>query len=122
MFGIGMPELLLILAVALIVLGPKKLPEIAKSLGKAMGEFKRATNDLKHTIEQETGLDEVRQSLQETQRDLRKPLDEKEVPVSPPGKEQAEQSGIDAAKKDSDKPGLPAHGAGEAKPKDDGAI
>ncbi len=50
MFGMGMSEILVILVIALIVIGPKKLPEIAKSLGKAMGEFKRATNDLKDSI------------------------------------------------------------------------
>jgi TatA/E family protein of Tat protein translocase len=47
MFGIGMPELLLILGLALIVLGPKKLPELAKALGKGLGELRRATEDLK---------------------------------------------------------------------------
>ncbi|MBU1170237.1 MAG: twin-arginine translocase TatA/TatE family subunit [Proteobacteria bacterium] len=50
MFGMGMPEILLILAIALIVIGPKKLPDIAKSLGKAMGEFKRATHEFKDSI------------------------------------------------------------------------
>jgi TatA/E family protein of Tat protein translocase len=47
MFGIGMPELLLILGLALIVLGPKKLPELARALGKGMAEFRRATDELK---------------------------------------------------------------------------
>jgi len=47
MFGIGMPELLLILALALIVLGPKKLPELARALGKGMAELRRATDDIK---------------------------------------------------------------------------
>jgi TatA/E family protein of Tat protein translocase len=47
MFGIGMPELLLILGLALIVLGPKKLPELAKALGKGLSEFRRATDELK---------------------------------------------------------------------------
>lgn len=51
MFGIGMPEILVILAVALIVIGPKKLPELAKTLGKAFGEFKRSVNDLKSSVE-----------------------------------------------------------------------
>ena len=59
MFGIGMPELLLILAVALIVLGPKKLPELARALGKGMAEFRRATDELKDEFRQmEHGLDD----------------------------------------------------------------
>jgi TatA/E family protein of Tat protein translocase len=54
MFGsIGSGELLLILIIALIVFGPSKLPEIGKSLGKVMGEFRRATSDFQRTIEQE---------------------------------------------------------------------
>lgn len=84
MFGIGMPELLLILAVALIVIGPKKLPDLARSLGKAMGEFKRATSDLKQTIEQETGLDEVRESLRETKRDIKRSFDASDSSSSAP--------------------------------------
>jgi Tat protein translocase TatB subunit len=50
MFGIGMPELVLILAVALIVLGPKRLPEIARALGKGLAEFRRATDELKQEL------------------------------------------------------------------------
>ena len=51
--SIGMPELLLIFVVALLVFGPKKLPEIGKSLGKGLAEFKKASDDLKKTIENE---------------------------------------------------------------------
>lgn len=57
MFGIGMPELLLILAVALIVLGPKKLPEIARSLGRGLAEFRRTTDDVKR--EMQAAADEI---------------------------------------------------------------
>lgn len=84
MFGIGMPEMLLILAVALIVIGPKKLPDLAKSLGRALGEFKRATSDLKESIQAETGLDEVRDTLKETQTDIKKTLLADETPKAPP--------------------------------------
>ena len=50
---LGMPELILILALALLLFGPKKLPEIGKQVGKALGEFKRTSNELKRTIEDE---------------------------------------------------------------------
>ena len=52
MFGIGMPELLLIMALALIVLGPKKLPELARALGKGLAEFRRATDEIKEEFRQ----------------------------------------------------------------------
>lgn len=54
MFGIGFPELLLIMALALIVLGPKRLPDIARALGRGLAEFKKATNELKQTFEEES--------------------------------------------------------------------
>jgi sec-independent protein translocase protein TatA len=54
MFGIGMPELIIILVLALIVIGPHKLPDMARSLGKGLAEFKRASNDLRRNLEEET--------------------------------------------------------------------
>jgi Tat protein translocase TatB subunit len=53
MFGIGLPEILVILVVALIVVGPSRLPELAKSLGKAFNEFKRMADEVKDTIQEE---------------------------------------------------------------------
>jgi TatA/E family protein of Tat protein translocase len=63
MFGIGMPEMLVILALALIVIGPKKLPDLAKSLGRAMREFKKATSEFKESIQLESELSEVKETF-----------------------------------------------------------
>lgn len=51
MFGIGMSELIMILAIALIILGPKKLPDLARALGKGLNEFRKAANDIKSTLD-----------------------------------------------------------------------
>jgi len=75
MFGIGMPEMLLILAIALIVIGPKKLPDLAKSLGRAFAEFKRATSELKESFEIDPELKDIKTTFNEMSSEFKEAID-----------------------------------------------
>jgi len=92
MFNIGLPELLIIVAIALIVFGPNKLPELAKAFGRAMREFKKATEEVKESFEAETkDLEELKDTL--TQENLLADLGEEittpaePAPVTPASEE-----------------------------------
>ncbi|MBI5189502.1 MAG: TatA/E family twin arginine-targeting protein translocase [Nitrospirae bacterium] len=74
MFNLGMPELIVIFVVALLVFGPKKLPELGKSLGRAMHEFKRSSNEFKESLESEVGTAEIREQLLREQKDIQESL------------------------------------------------
>ncbi|MEO8521603.1 MAG: TatA/E family twin arginine-targeting protein translocase [Acidobacteriota bacterium] len=58
--SIGMPELIIIFVIALIIFGPRKLPELGRSLGKSINEFKRASNELRNTLDEEIRVEETR--------------------------------------------------------------
>ena len=92
MFNIGLPELLIIVAIALIVFGPNKLPELARAFGKAMREFKKATEEVKQSFEAETkDLEEFKHTL--TDENLLADLAEQISPPEPAAEERSVQSG-----------------------------
>ena len=64
--SIGMPELIIIFVIALIIFGPRKLPELGRSLGKSLAEFKRASNELRSTLEEEIRLEEQKVKVEPT--------------------------------------------------------
>src|SRR5213596_1240339 len=62
--SIGMPELIIIFVIALIIFGPRKLPELGRSLGKSLAEFKKASNELRNTLEEEIRIEEQRSTIE----------------------------------------------------------
>ena len=73
MFGIGMPVLIVIMVIALIVIGPKKLPDLARALGKGMAEFRKATQEIKESLNVDEEFQEARKDLADTISGIEKP-------------------------------------------------
>jgi Tat protein translocase TatB subunit len=94
MFGIGFPELLLILAIALIVVGPSKLPDLARALGRGYAEFRKATAELKETFDQDETVREIKQEFRSAQHDIRS-----QVGVLSRPKETLDASAVDGKEK-----------------------
>lgn len=82
--NLGMPEMLFIFLLALVVFGPKRLPELARQLGKIMAEFKRATNDFKYQIENEIEQLEFQQRNEEREKSRAQQLADGERTILPP--------------------------------------
>jgi TatA/E family protein of Tat protein translocase len=75
MFGsIGLPELIVIFIIALLVFGPKKLPEVGKSVGKAIREFKKASDELRSKVEEEINAADIRNDISEVQKEVQEDL------------------------------------------------
>ena len=72
---LGMPELIVIFVIALLVFGPRKLPELGRSLGKSLGEFKRASNELRNTLDEEIRAEEVKEQRAKTEAEQKTALE-----------------------------------------------
>lgn len=104
MFGIGLPEMIVIFAVALIVIGPDKLPDLARSLAKGLFELKRTLNEVRGNFsEEEDAINTVRDDLRKTAEDLRKKVMLEDLPprqLPPPGAEpEAEADRLEIARR-----------------------
>jgi sec-independent protein translocase protein TatB len=125
MFGIGMPELILIAVVALIVLGPKKLPDLAKSLGRAVREFQKATTELKETFQVDSEISEAKKAFNEFHSEVNKTIQSgAEGPAKPTASEPSAPAALTESA-DNEQPealGLPPEPAAASTPAEPSAA
>ena len=101
MFGIGMPELIIIFVIALIVIGPKKLPDLARALGKGMAEFRKATNEIKSNLDMGDELKGIEEELTDSvsgmihEAEIEAEMEEKDDTTVEPDKEDGKNNGTE---------------------------
>ena len=92
MFGIGLPELIIIMVIALIVIGPSKLPDLARALGKGMAEFKKATQEIKDSLDIEEDVRDIKDNLVDSISGYERYLDTNELPTEKKDSEEETQT------------------------------
>jgi TatA/E family protein of Tat protein translocase len=101
MFGIGMPELIIIFVIALIIIGPKKLPDLARALGKGMAEFRKATNEIKSNLDMGDELKGIEEELTDSvsgmihEAEIEAEMEEKDDTTVEPDKEEGKNNGTE---------------------------
>jgi len=97
MFGIGMPELIIIFVIALIIIGPKKLPDLARALGKGMAEFRKATNEIKSNLDMGDELKGIEEELTDSVSGMihEAEMEEKDDTTVEPDKEASKNNGTE---------------------------
>ena len=106
MFGIGMPELIIIFVIALIIIGPKKLPDLARALGKGMAEFRKATNEIKSNLDMGDELKGIEEELTDSvsgmihEAEIEAETEEKDDTTVEPDKEEGKNNGTEKKEND----------------------
>ena len=106
MFGIGMPELIIIFVIALIIIGPKKLPDLARALGKGMAEFRKATNEIKSNLDMGDELKGIEEELTDSvsgmihEAEVEAEMEEKDDTPVEPDKEEGTNNGTEKKEND----------------------
>ena len=87
MFGIGLPELIVIMIIALVVIGPSKLPDLAKAIGRGMAEFRKATQEIKDSLDLDGEIQEIKRDIEDSVDSVDRPIDMVDMAGSPDNKE-----------------------------------
>lgn len=96
MFGIGLPELIVIMVIALIVIGPSKLPDLARALGKGLAEFKKASQEIKNSLNLDEEIRTIKKETSETLNNFKDSIDKAatEMIAEPAEETQTAEGGI----------------------------